>query len=30
MKENGKLDVFFRVYFACSCLFMHLQSFTVI
>ena len=26
MKENGELDIFFRVYFACSCLLMHLQS----
>ena len=26
MKENGELDVFLRVYFACSCLLMHLQS----
>ena len=26
MKENSKLDVCFRVYFACSCLLMHLQS----
>ena len=26
MKENGELDVLFRVYFTCSCLMMHLQS----
>ena len=26
MKENGELHVLFRVYFACSCLLMHLQS----
>ena len=26
MKENGELDVFFRVYFACSCLLIYLQS----
>ena len=26
MKENGELDVFFRVYFACSYLLMHLKS----
>ena len=26
MKENGKLDVFFHVYFACSSWLMHLQS----
>ena len=24
--KNGELDVFFHVYFACSCLMMHLQS----
>ena len=25
MKENVELDVFFRVYFTCSCLLMHLM-----